>query len=530
MKKTVTINISGIIFNIDEDAYEILQNYLNDITNRFSNAEEDKEIITDIEARIAELFNQKVNELKQVITIDDVAEMIAIMGNPQDFGGDDNARKEEASYAKHEKSEKNWRSKRIYRDPDNRVLGGVCSGLAAYFNIDPVFVRILMVITFFAFGPLLYIILWIAIPKARTTTQKLEMKGKKVNISNIEQNIREEFEEVKQNFKNMKDSRAYRESESFIEKLGHLFVVVLSSLLKIFVVFFGIILIIIGLGLLFGFLSSFIFGISDFSIGDGSITFSQMMNLFFESQDSTMFLICLILVIAIPIIAIIYGGVKLVFKIRTGNKIIGITVTALWLISAIYLLIFGLSEAKNFKVKDVKSQTYAFCDSTANILTLKASETDNSIDETDRHGHHKFEESNIKVVNGNPVITGSPKLTIVKSDTSCFLIIVKKYSRGKNQKQAKDNASEIKYEFKLPLKADSMRTTIFNSFFELSKDAKWRNPDVDIIVKVPVGKMVYIDKNMEPLLYDVENVSQTSDDEMLGKKWVMKKEGLTLAQ
>ena len=129
MKKTFTINISGIIFHIDEDAFEKLNNYLETIKSYFANSEGRDEIIADIESRIAEMLQSKINEQKQVITIDDINEVIGIMGEPEQIGGDGTQEKKQREEQRH--------SKRFFRDPDNKVLGGVCGGIGAYFNIDP---------------------------------------------------------------------------------------------------------------------------------------------------------------------------------------------------------------------------------------------------------------------------------------------------------------------------------------------------------------------------------------------------------
>jgi phage shock protein PspC (stress-responsive transcriptional regulator) len=193
MKKTFTINLNGIVFNIDEDAYEKLHAYLAAIEKHFAKEEERKEIIMDIEARLAEIFGGRINASKQVITIDDVNDVIQIMGQPGDFTEDDQTQGTDESVTNHKKY------RRMYRDPDNRLIGGVCSGLSAYFGMDPVFLRLIFLIAFFGFGVglLIYLILWIVLPEARTTAQKLEMRGEKVNVSSIGNFVKDEFDNVK---------------------------------------------------------------------------------------------------------------------------------------------------------------------------------------------------------------------------------------------------------------------------------------------------------------------------------------------
>ena len=190
MKKTVTINISGIIFHIDEDAFDRLSIYLGTIKSYFTNSEGRDEIIADIEARIAEMLQAKISESKQVITIQDIDEVISIMGEPEQIGADNGAEPKQAKIHSETKTHK-----RLFRDPDNKVLGGVCGGIGAYFNIDPIWIRVAFIAALFIFGsgPLLYIILWIIIPQATTSTERLEMRGEPINISNIEKSIHEEI-------------------------------------------------------------------------------------------------------------------------------------------------------------------------------------------------------------------------------------------------------------------------------------------------------------------------------------------------
>ncbi len=524
MKKTVTINISGIIFNIDEDAYTKLQKYLEDINAQFSKNDDSKEIIADIEARIAELFSIKITTQNQVINIDDINDMISVMGNPSDFGGDEDTQKKEAETAE-VKSDKSWKSKRIYRDPDHRVLGGVCGGLGAYFNLDPVIFRILMVVTFFAFGPLLYIILWIAIPKARTTAQKLEMQGKEVNISNIEKNIKEEFEDVKQNFKKMKEESSFNNNGSFIEKLGHVFILATNSLVKVIVGFLGVILIIVGLALLFAFLSTFIFGFTDFSIGNSAISFSEFVGIFTNNQDIYLLLITLILVASIPIMSIIYGGIKLIFKIKTGNKYIGIIVAAIWFLSLIYVLVFTVEEARKFRNTgtSVVSTTIA---GKMDTIVLKKTQKGN-INNDDQY--IMLGESEFKVIDGKPVMAGRPRIFIEKNDSSNLFVAVKKIARGTTEKEARENAANALFEWNCDT-IQGKEIFTFAPVYEIKKGKKWKFTHVEFILKVPVGKVLIIDKNMADLLYCAENTTDLSIDDMAGKTWIMSQNGLSLVK
>ena len=161
MKKTENININGIIFHIDQDAFNKLNNYLEAIKMYFSNVEVQNKVISDIESRIAEILKSKITEYKQVISIEDIDEVISIIGEPNVVAAQNGGAKTYNNSTQQLKT-----PKRLYRDPNNKLLGGVCGGLGAYFNVDPIWFRIIWVIVPLIF---IYIIMWIVIPIAKPT-------------------------------------------------------------------------------------------------------------------------------------------------------------------------------------------------------------------------------------------------------------------------------------------------------------------------------------------------------------------------
>jgi phage shock protein PspC (stress-responsive transcriptional regulator) len=188
MKVTVNINLGGYPFNMDEDAYERLRQYMKSLEKEFSGESSASEIMSDIEVRIAELFRMRLNAYKQVITMKDIEEVMAILGSPEVISGG------EATDERPPRSQR-----RIYRDPDRRVFGGVCAGISAWLDWDPLIMRIIFAVLVLpgGFGLGLYLILWIVLPEAKTTAQKLEMRGNPVNIENIKESVKQEFETVK---------------------------------------------------------------------------------------------------------------------------------------------------------------------------------------------------------------------------------------------------------------------------------------------------------------------------------------------
>lgn len=195
MKITVSINLGGYSFNIDEDAYSELKRYLKNLELHFAEEESASEILSDIEARISELFRARLSSYKQVITMEDVRYVISVLGNPEDFSN------EEEKSAGTKFSTPGYH--RMYRDPDHRIIGGVCAGMGAYWRIEPWILRIIFIALTCAggLGILIYLILYIVLPEAKTTSQKIEMKGDPVNIKNITDAVKDEFEKVRKNMK-----------------------------------------------------------------------------------------------------------------------------------------------------------------------------------------------------------------------------------------------------------------------------------------------------------------------------------------
>ena len=200
MKKTITVNLNGVVFQIDEDAYTTLQEYLQELDAHF-NKSEDKEILIDIEARIAELFSETLSSSKTVITIEDVTKVIERLGHPNQFDVTDEEEVEDAkeNNSRFEDKKKRRKYRKFFRDPENQIIAGVCSGIAAYLNWDPIIVRLIFVaLPFLSFGYIIpiYLILWLVVPEARTAAQRLEMRGEDPTLENIKRFMEsEEFKD-----------------------------------------------------------------------------------------------------------------------------------------------------------------------------------------------------------------------------------------------------------------------------------------------------------------------------------------------
>ncbi|MEJ6808042.1 MAG: PspC domain-containing protein [Saprospiraceae bacterium] len=201
MNKILNINLGGIPFTIDINAYTHLEKYLDAIRRHFSDSESCDEIIHDIEVRMGELFQESMKG-SSIISNKELDEVIQIMGTPEDFG----AESVEDDYEPTEESRKNYTSrakkknsgKRLFRDGDDKVVAGLCSGIAAYFGVnDPLWIRVAFVILLFSgLSPIIYILLWVIVPVARTSSEKLSMRGENINISNIAKTVEEEITEL----------------------------------------------------------------------------------------------------------------------------------------------------------------------------------------------------------------------------------------------------------------------------------------------------------------------------------------------
>jgi phage shock protein PspC (stress-responsive transcriptional regulator) len=348
MKKTININLAGFVFYIDEDAYETLQKYLNNIRTYLGNTEGREEIIDDIESRIAELFSEKQ---KQVITLVEVNKIIEVMGQPEDYMTEEEF--EETTFQQP--------NKRLFRDPDNTVLGGVCSGVGHYLKIDAVWIRLIFLAMLWSgLSILFYFVLWAIIPKAETTAQKLEMKGKAATLSNIEDYVRKGYENVKDDFKNVDfkgaGEKAKRGASGFFALLGELISKLFSALGKIlsFIAsilgkLLGVIILVITVALIIVLTISFIIGsLIDINIGNDILVLPGFE---FIGPDwggpfhPIWYHISMMLTFGIPAFSLLLFALQLLFKNMgrlSGGVKIGLL--AVWMISLVGFIILSLTQ------------------------------------------------------------------------------------------------------------------------------------------------------------------------------------------
>jgi len=525
MKKTIKINLGGIIFFIDEDAYEKLQNYLNAINSQFQDFEGGREITDDIELRIAEIFQSKITDQKQVITTGDVDEMVRIMGKPEDYLNGDEYREETDG----EKAAACRRQKRLYRNPDDAVIGGICSGLGAYFDIDPVWIRIIFIILLFAggLGLWLYIILWIVIPSAETPTQKLEMRGERITVENIEKSVKKEYEKVKDNLKKVKDTKGYRKTSDtandIIRGLGS----ILTVFLKIILMIIGIVLIITGFTAILAFAGIFFFKHTLFipSLFDMEIFYStDFLKIFTGPGNVNFIMLTLILTVCIPLIALIYGGIKLIFRFKANDKIIGLTAFVLWLLSAISLFALTVFEGINYTDDAKVTNTHLMTRLPSDTLYIQLTNNYQDVD-WENEIYLEIDNVNIYLDREKDKLFGKPKLDVIKNRNNEIRLEIEKRSQGRTPRLAAQNARSIIYFWE---QKDSL--LLLDPYFSLPEGEQWRAPEVRLNLKLPIGKVIYLDEDLVEIIYGIDNTMDIYDSDMAGEKWIMKEEGLTLSR
>ncbi|HWY10460.1 MAG TPA: PspC domain-containing protein [Bacteroidia bacterium] len=534
MNKTVTINISGIIFHIEEDAFEKLSKYLSTIKGYFSKTDGGSEIMSDIEARIAEMLQSKTSVIKQVVLMADVDSVIETMGKPEEFveGSSETSGNEETETIYTEPTKR-----RLFRDSDRKAVGGVCSGIAAYFDIDIVWIRLAMFLLIF-FGGLslwVYIILWIVIPEAKTTADKLAMKGEKVDINNISKTVKEEAQQFKkraEKFGNeIRDSHG-NVSENFFDKLGNFIKEFLIMFTKFFARIIGLILLIFGVMFMLGLISS-VFG---FSIVGANTELNDWINLFFmERSHYVMGIIGVALFFGIPFLMMIYGGVKLLFKIHYSSRWLNISAGIFWLIGLITVLFVGITTGQDFN-ESAKVKEPVLLNTTHDTLYLSLSKStelykqlgvnEEDIDDYDNEGNkHKIHRRNsdyiVAKAGNNKFIVGYPRLNILEASGDKFELYVIKKARGVDKRAAVERAKAIDYKIS---QGDS--TIVFNEIFTTSPNEKFRVQEIEVILKVPRGKVVFLDKSLTNIIYDIENKTNTYDGDMVNRRWVMGANGL----
>ena len=591
MKKVININFQGRVVPIEETAYDILKQYIESLQQYFSAEEGSDEIINDIEGRIAELFSETLKKGSTCITDDDVEAIINSMGRPADFEADEiNLQSKVENEQRKSQSEStragNEResippplSHRLYRDENDKVIAGVCAGLANYFNIDRVVVRVLFVIFFgalflpylilwvavpstastvigstrkrlyrdpensmiggvcsgishyfninvwiprvlflipfisflfnwshigpwsfpnfinFSFSPsatIIYIILWIAIPEAKSTSEKLEMKGEKVDLNSIKSTIQQDMagvkdrakkfgEEVKERAQEIganigqKSRTTANEAVNIGRRSGGGLGKVIVLLFKIFAYFIvGSIVVTLVLGLL--------------SIGVAFAGFLPYKVYLLNDGWQTVFLWgTLLLFIWVPVIGIITWIIRRIANTKSHSNFMTYTFIALWTLGWASMILLLSSVSKDFRSHNSpKEQVVQLVNPGVDYLEVK---NVNSPNDFINSRWWRFEP--FASLDEDTIFVNNIAIKIVKSKTDSFSVKMLKVANGNSREQANALANKINYPI---FQEDSI--LFLNKGIPITPQDKFRNQEVFVTIAVPVGKRIKIDRNI----------------------------------
>ncbi|WP_223034112.1 PspC domain-containing protein [Hanstruepera marina] len=508
MNKTVNINLAGIFFHIDEDAYLKLQRYLEAIKRSFTDSQGRSEILSDIEARIAELFSERVQHEKQVIGNKEVDEVIAIMGQPEDYLVDDEIFEDEPKQSYHRQT---GPSKKLFRDTENSYVGGVSAGLAHYFGIDAIWIRLAWIVLIFGAGTgiFLYILLWILVPEAVTTADKLMMTGEPVNISNIEKKIKDGLGSVSDAAKNVTDSvtgaaknvsesvsdaaknvdfqkqgnRIKSGSQSFFDAVGDIFMFFFKVLAK----FIGVILIITGASALIALIIGlFTFGASDVFHVPG-FDFVDAAN----AANTPVWLVSMLslFAIGIPFFFVFYLGLKiLINNLKSIGNIAKFVLLGVWLVSIISLVVIGVRQASEHAFDASVTKKEVLNISASDTLNLKMVGNDNYRKGVYRHGSSYrllHDENDDKIIYSSDI-----RLIVRSTKDSLASIGIEKNAEGSDYQLAKKRANNINYNYEL-----KDNELLLDGYLTTKIENKFSDQEVEIILYLPEGSTLYADDN-----------------------------------
>lgn len=545
MNKVLNINLSGLVFSIDETAYELLKSYLDGLKQHFSGTEGASEIIADIEARIAELLQAKLTDKQTVVQPEDVKEVIALMGDPRQIDGDEEPRTQHTHKAHEPYTVKKLRrdpnhktlggvcaglanyfgvdmiiprilflialfgfgsglllyiilwavipeasviesnqdggagAKRLYRNPDDKTIGGVCSGVAQYIGIDAVWLRIAFLIALFIFGTgiLVYIILWIAIPEAKTSAEKLQMKGQAIDVSNIEKTVRDTIGRSGDQISRSAGS-ASRNLNSATDALS----VIIHGLFKVIGKALGAFLLVLSvvvIGVLI-FLWNYSFGdvLEKLDVASFYVYFKYGFVLFSVSVATL----------------ILLAGIKLLFHTQLKIKLVTLLLIATMIIGIGLMLSFGIQYKQSVSEKAVIRETSisAVCPDTLYIRVSPQADEDGmeemSIRINEKQGSKTYK---VGYISDLVKVFYNTRLLIKPGKGDSLQLTLIRRARGESEQSAAYNARNINFHTSL----DGNVLTIDRGIM-LGNDVPFKFQQVVARLKVPVGTIIKVDKHI----------------------------------
>jgi len=485
MNKTVNINLGGMFFHIDEDAYLKLTRYFDAIKRSLNNSSGQDEIIKDIEMRVSELLTEKQKSEKHVVGLKDVDEVIAVMGQPEDYRIEDeeNSNQSFNNYGAR-------KHKKLYRDKEKGLIGGVATGLGHYFGIDAVWIKILFLVFVFAgfgTGILAYFVLWVVTPEAITTSEKLEMTGEPVTISNIEKKVREEIDTLSDKFKNADYDKMGNQVKSGAERISSSFGDFIMTVFKIFAKFLGVILIISGISTLIMLL------IGVFTLGTNIFIDFPWQN-FVEAGNFTeyplwSFGLLMFFVVGIPFFFLTLLGFKLLSpNLKSIGNITKYTLLAIWIISIAILASIGIKQATEVSYDNKVVEKKEIAIRPQDTLFIKFKHSDYYAKSLNERREFEFVQDS---ANNELIYSNDVGLHILHTDEVAPFIQIEKSARGNSFTNAKKRAEKINYKFQIV-----GNHLILDNYFLTDVKNKFRGQEVDIYIYLPEGQLVKPDSSV----------------------------------
>lgn len=498
MDKTIKIDLGGVLFQIDEEAYKMLRQYLQEIDARLRNMPGGSETIEDIESRIAEIFQSQKNATG-IINTENVESMIAIIGKPETFEIDSDE-KDKSSYSTHQKM--------LYRNPDDKIISGVCGGLGVYMGIKSVWVRILFILFTFLYGIgfLVYIALWIALPSAITDAQKREMYGSS-RIPGVS-GSRQDYSSAPSHLHGgtpASDNVGGAVNEVF-RAIGKAFIIVA----RVILVISGVSLVIAGFVALASFIMVFIlkypgyFSTDEF--GFNLVYLPDFLKYIVNPAVAPWIIVLTSIAVILPLLAFIYWGLKMIFWFRAKDGIISLAAFVIWVLSLSILSIILFNEGVSF-AETAKTTTEEVMPATPKVLYIKC---DRKVSELDYDKSVTFEDDyNIYLTDDSRDIYIGSRLDIYGADDNSVKIRVKKRSAGRSKKDATLKTEQIIYNYRI-----SGDTIFLDQYFKIPPEGKWAFDNVGVSIFIPEGTVVHPDRTIRQMLIQYDGYD-TYEDELV---------------
>ncbi len=499
MNKTIIININGIVFHIEEDAYEILKSYMTDVKRHFLNSADSHEITTDIENRIAEMFSEMLSrENRQVIVEADIKAVINQMGTVEDFEHADEDAVPNQHFSAYDYA---GGTRSLFRDPDLRLVAGVCAGLGNYFNISAIWFRLLFALTacIGGLGVVLYIILWIVIPRAVSRADRMAMKGQKLTLQGFKDNLEEEMSAVKSR---ADDFRA--EAKPFIYRLRDFFGDLFYHLGRFFSTSGKLLVKILGIFILLDFFAMAIALIVCLALV--LIWNTGPLDIFpFSVIDNEYFIwICfsVFLGLFIPVLAIILLILKAIFNTQSLSRSSAMVMLTVWIFAIGTGLYYGTKVGKGFRASASFTQTAPLLPSSNNTYYLELNDVKylTGADSTRLDIKPGFNGTiNVDDEDFGRNEPENMSISIERSDVAQPVLVQTYRSKGSSYENALFNARGTRYLFS---QQDSVLK--FDRRLERVSGTSWHDQDIHLTLKVPMNAVIIIDDEMNRYVWGVD--------------------------